>query len=153
MKKQKVKQMEQKGISSVRLHAFARQMHKFGTPTAFMQFNYVYILRSVFIRVCFAFCHMQTEQFLPLIPVGSSVFSVRRNTTFFLFVPVCVFFLSLFLSLSTWKSSRFTQTPAGAVICLSNAFCCEGKKNINTEQSSAARSRAEGREDYYCCLP
>lgn len=36
--------------------------------------------------------------------------------------------LALFLSFTTCKSSRFTQTPAGAVICLSKVFCCERKK-------------------------
>lgn len=137
---------------------FVRQMHKSRMPTAFMQFNYVYIsLRRV--KTC-------TVRFLPyanrMIPASDSswlfCFSVVTQNNF-LFLSLssfssCFVSLALFLSLSTCKSSRFTQTPAGAVICLSNVFCCERKKKKeNTEQTSTVQSLAEGREDYYCCLP
>lgn len=50
---------------------FVRQMHKIRMPTAFMQFNYVYIsLHPVKTRTV---RRMQTECFVPLIPVGSSI--------------------------------------------------------------------------------
>lgn len=153
-----VRKAKQQGteVSQIwQIACFVRQMHKFIMPTAFMQFNYVYIsLRRVKTR---------TVRFLPCanrtIPASDSSWlfcvSVVRKTTFLSLssFSYCFVSLALFLSLSTCKSSRFTQTPAGAVICLSNVFCCEREKKENTEQSSTVQSLAEGREDYYCCLP
>lgn len=109
---------------------FVGQMHKFRMPTVFIQFNYVYI--SLHPVKTSTVGHMQTEWFLPLISVGSSVL-VRYAKQLSFSVSVYSFSsrfisLALFLSLSTCKSSRFTQTPAGAVIFLSNVFCCEWEK-------------------------
>lgn len=122
---------------------FVRQMHKSRMPTAFMQFNYVYIsLRRV--KTC-------TVRFLPYanrrIPASDSswlfCFSVVTQSNF-LFLSLssfssCFVSLALFLSLSTCKSSRFTQTPAGAVICLSNVFCCEREKRKKRKTRSNRR--------------
>lgn len=106
-----VRKAKQQGteVSQIwQIACFVRQMHNFRMPTAFMQFNYVYIsLRRVKTR---------TVRFLPCanrkIPASDSswlfCFSVVRKTTFFF----CLCLLSLIVSSPSLSFSRSQHVKA-----------------------------------------
>lgn len=132
-------------------------MHTFGMPTAFMKFNYVYILPRR-AETCplflFLFFFRLLLPLLALLSMQIEWIPASDSTEFFCFGRSLENnFIFCAPSSRREKAASSHKQQRETVFSYRMCYVVQVKKNIREETIFARRSRAEGRGDYYCCLP